>query len=122
VQPLHLRTQPPVYAQYLLDDYCAYGEAVEDVAEDLPQLYGVSMLALILEAVYPVDPCRFVIAPQYEEILGIHDLIAYQETHGLEGLLALVNIIPQEEVVAYETGGNPPYLNSRRRSMTARGC
>jgi hypothetical protein len=35
VQPLHLRTQPPVYAQYLLVDHCAYREAVEDVAEDL---------------------------------------------------------------------------------------
>ncbi len=35
VQPLHLRTQPLVYAQYLLINHCAYGEAVEDVAEDL---------------------------------------------------------------------------------------
>jgi hypothetical protein len=89
-----------MYAQYLLIDYRAYREAVEDVAEDLPQPYGVSTLAHVVETIYPVDPRQFVTAPQYEEILRIHDLVAYQETHSLEGLLALVDKIPQEEVVA----------------------
>ena len=39
------------------------------------------------------------VAPQNEEILRILDFIGKQETNGLQGLLATVDVIAQKEVV-----------------------
>lgn len=57
------------------------------------------MPTLIVEAVEFVDLCGFVVAAQQEEVLGVLDLVAEQQRHGLDRLLAAVHIVAQEEVV-----------------------
>ena len=41
------------------------------------------------------------VAPQNEEILRILDFVGKQETYGLQGLLATVDVVPEEEVVGF---------------------
>jgi hypothetical protein len=59
------------------------------------------VLTLIVEAVEFVDLCGFVVAAQEEEVFGVLDLVAEQQHHGLDGLLAAVHIVAQEEVVLF---------------------
>lgn len=39
------------------------------------------------------------VAPQEEEVLRVLDLVCKQETDGLQGLLASVHIVAQEQIV-----------------------
>lgn len=39
------------------------------------------------------------VAPQEEEVLWVLDLVCKQETDGLQGLLASVHIVAQEQIV-----------------------
>ena len=41
------------------------------------------------------------ISAEDEEVLGVFDFVGEQETDGLEGLLATVYIVAQEEVVGF---------------------
>ena len=41
------------------------------------------------------------VAPQDEEVLGVLDFVGEQEPDGLEGLLAAVDVVPEEEVVCF---------------------
>lgn len=40
------------------------------------------------------------IPSQQEEVLGVFDLVRQQQTDGLQGLLASVHVVAQEQVVA----------------------
>ena len=59
----------------------------------------VNSLTLIIESIYSVDACTFVVSSEEEEILGILDLVGQKEANGLHRLLPSVNIVPKEEVV-----------------------
>lgn len=50
-------------------------EAVEAVCERLPEFYVEPALALIIEAIDPVDGGALMVSPQEEEILRVFDLI-----------------------------------------------
>jgi hypothetical protein len=89
-----------VAAEYLLIHYGSNGQAVEAVRESLPKLDIVPPLALIVEAVYPIDGGTLVVATQQEEVLRVLNLVGEQKANCLQGLLATVNVIPQEEIVA----------------------
>lgn len=41
------------------------------------------------------------VAPQDEEVLGVLDLVREEEADGLEGLLASIDVVAQEEVVGF---------------------
>ena len=41
------------------------------------------------------------IAAQDEEVLGVHDFIAYKETDSFERLFAAVDIVTEEEIIAF---------------------
>ncbi|KAL3809075.1 hypothetical protein ACHAXA_007860, partial [Cyclostephanos tholiformis] len=113
LQAFHLRTESTMHAKYFLVYYRTHGEAVEDVAEDFPQPNGVPSFALVVETINPIDPRRFVISSEDEEILGIHYLVTYEEAHRLEGLLATVDIITQEKVIAL--GGEAAVLEEAQQ-------
>lgn len=60
---------------------------------------GRGGLTLVVEAVDAVDGGTLVVAPQQEEVLGVLDLVGQQQADGLQGLLAPVHVVPQEQVV-----------------------
>ena len=91
--------QATVHGEDLLVNDGGNGQAVEAVGESLPQLDVVSSLALIVETVYEVDGGTLVVAAQDEEVLGVLDLVGQEKADGLEGLLATVDIVTEEEVV-----------------------
>ena len=76
-------------------------QAIEAIGECLPQLDVVASLALVVESVDTIDGRALVVAAQDEEVLWILDLVREQEADGLEGLLAAVDIVAEEEVVGF---------------------
>lgn len=94
-----LWAETTMHAQNLIIDKSSDRQAVEAVGEDLPQLYGVSPLTFIVEAIYPVNRGAFVIAPEEEKVLRVFYLVGEEKADRLEGHLPTVNVVSQEEVV-----------------------
>lgn len=88
-----------MHSEDLLVNDGGNGKAVKAVGESLPELDVVSALALIVETVDTVDRGTFVVSTQNEEVLGVLDLVRKEEADGLEGLLATVDVVTEEEVV-----------------------
>jgi hypothetical protein len=84
----------------LVDDGCD-GQAVEAIGKGFPQLDVVSSFALVVEAVDAVDGRALVVAAQYEEILGVLDLVCEQQADCLQRLFASVYIVAKEEVICF---------------------
>lgn len=55
----------------------------------------------VIEAINPIDTRTLVVAPQNEEVLWVLDFVGEQETDGLQGLLATVDVVSEEEVVGF---------------------
>ena len=96
---VQVRAQAAVHGEDLLVDDGSDGQAVEAISESLPKLDVVSSLALIVETVDAVDGGTLVVAAQDEEVLGVLDLVGQEKADGLEGLLATVDVVTEEEVV-----------------------
>jgi hypothetical protein len=90
-----------VHGEDLLVNDGSDGQAVEAIGEGLPQLDVVAALALIVEAVDTVDGRALVVATQDEEVLRVLDLVCQEQADSLEGLLAAVDVVAQEEVVGF---------------------
>lgn len=58
-------------------------------------------LTFVVEAVDAVDGSTFVVAAEKEEVFGVFDFVGEQEADGFEGVLAPVDVIAKEEVVAF---------------------
>lgn len=91
--------QATVHGEDLLVDDGGDGQAVEAVGKSLPQLDVVTSLALVVETVDTVDGGTLVVAAQDEEVFGVLDLVCQQKADSLEGLLATVDVVTEEEVV-----------------------
>jgi len=89
-----------MHAHDLLVNDSTNGHAVEHVAELLPHLDVVASLALIIETVDSSDRSTLMITSQLEEILRKLDLVSHQQSNGFKTLLATIDIITQEDVVA----------------------
>jgi hypothetical protein len=89
-----------VHSEDLLINDGGNGEAVKAVGESLPELDVVSALALIVETVDTVDRGTLVVSTQNEEVFRVLDLVCKEEADGLEGLLATVDVVTEEEVVS----------------------
>jgi len=98
---IEIGAQTAVHGEDLLVDDSGDGKAVEAVGEGLPQLDVVAALALVVESVDAVDGRALVVAPQDEEVLGILDLVRQEQADGLQGLLATVDVVSQEEVIRF---------------------
>jgi hypothetical protein len=88
-----------VHGEDLLINDGGDGQAVEAVGKCLPQLDVVASLALIVESVDAVDGRALVVAAQDEEVFGVLDLVCQEKADCLEGLLATVDVVTEEEVV-----------------------
>mmetsp|Transcript_59058 Transcript_59058/g.156806 ORF Transcript_59058/g.156806 Transcript_59058/m.156806 type:complete len:200 (+) Transcript_59058:690-1289(+) len=75
------------------------GKAVENHVECLPQLEGVTTLALVVETVNSVDGRALVVATKHEEVLGVLNLVGKQEADALETLRATIDVVSKEQVV-----------------------
>lgn len=60
----------------------------------------LSWLTLVVEAVYSVNRGALMVSSQQKEVFWVFDLVSQQQTDGLQGLLASVYVVPQEQVVA----------------------
>lgn len=60
----------------------------------------ISWLTLIVEAIYSVNRGALVVSSQQKEVFWVFDLVSQQQTDGLQGLLASVYVVAQEQVVA----------------------
>jgi len=96
------------HTNYLVVDNSSAGEAVERVAELLPEFHRESPPTLIVKSVNPINPRTLVVAPKNEEVLRVLDLVRKQQTDDLQGLLPTVHVVTQEEVVGI--GGEPSIL------------
>lgn len=88
-----------MHGEDLLVDDSGDGKAVEAIRKSLPQLDVVAALALVVETVDAVDGGALVVSSQDEEVLGVLDLVREQKADGLEGLLASVDVVTEEQVV-----------------------
>lgn len=83
-----------VEAEDLVVDESGEGEVVEEVGEVLPHV-GVAVLAeaLVVEAVYLGDLARLVVPAEDGDALGVTNLEGDQKGHGLDGVVASVNVV-----------------------------
>lgn len=86
-------------AEYLACDDGRDRKGVEAVDESLPGLNVAASLALIVETVDSGDVGALVVPPQKEEVLRVFELVAKEEEDSLEGLLAAIDIVAEEEIV-----------------------
>ena len=82
-----------------LDDSCE-GQVVKERGEVLPHV-GITILteALIVESIDLRDLLAFVVAAQDGDTLWIANLVADEECHCLDGVVAAVYVVAHEEVV-----------------------
>ena len=99
LQVIQLGRQAAVDAEDLVVDDSRDRETVEALNKLLPELQRVASLALVVEAIDPVDGAALVVATEEEEVLGVLDLVGQEETDDFEVLLASVDVVSQEEVV-----------------------
>jgi len=95
-----LRRQATVHTHDLVIDETADRHAVEDVTELLPELDVVASLALVVKAVDSSNGGAFMVAPQKEEVLWVLHLVTEEKGDGLQALLATINVVAKEDVVA----------------------
>lgn len=96
---IEIRAQTSVHGEDLLVDNGSDRQAVEAIRKSLPQLDVVPSLAFIVEAVDAVDGGALVVAAENEEVLWVLDLVGEEQADGLQGLLATIDIVAEEEVV-----------------------
>jgi len=65
-----------VTTEDLLVDYGGYWQTIEAICKCLPKFDVVASFAFIIETVYAIDTCAFVIAAQQEEIVKKRAFIA----------------------------------------------
>lgn len=75
VHIFEFRAKSTVHADDLVIQNGHHGKAVEAIGENLPEFNGVPPLALVIEAVDPVDTSTLVVSSREEEILGVFDLV-----------------------------------------------
>lgn len=94
VEGVNGRAQPAVQTEDLVFNEGSEGEVVEEVSEVLPHV-GVAVFAeaLVVEAVHLGDLAGFVVTAEDGNTLRVADLQADQEGHGLDGVVATVDII-----------------------------
>ena len=99
IHGVQIRTQPSVHTEYLFIDNGRNRHAVEHIGKGFPQLYVISSLAFIVEAVYTVHRGTFMVSSQKKEVLGILNLVSHGQAHYLQGLFAVVHVIAQEHII-----------------------
>lgn len=90
-----------MHAQYFFINKCCNWQTVEAVCHNLPQVDAVPTFTFVIETVDSVDACRFVVATEYEEFVGIFDLEGKQQTDRFETLFSSIDIIAKKKVAGF---------------------
>lgn len=90
-----------MHAEDLLVYESAHGQAVEAVGEGFPESDVVTSLAFIVKSIYAVDGCAFVVPAEEKEVFWVFDFVGEKEADGLEGLLAAIDVITEEEIIGF---------------------
>lgn len=94
---VEVRAEAAVHTQdTIIDDGCDR-QYIEASAKLSPDSHVVPALALIVEAVHPVDGLALVITSQQVEVLRELDLVGKQQRDGLDALLASVNVVADKQ-------------------------
>jgi hypothetical protein len=94
IERIDARGEAAVQAEDLVVDERRKGQVVEEVGEVFPHV-GIAVLAeaLIVEAIHLCDLTRLVVATQDGDALGIADLESDEQSHGLDGIVASVDVV-----------------------------
>ena len=96
-----LGREAAVHAHDLLVNGTAHWESVENIAKLLPHLDVAPALALVVEAIDPRDRSALVNPAEQEQIVRKLRLVRKREGDGLQALLTTVDVIPEEQVIAF---------------------
>ena len=75
------------------------GKTVENVTKGLPELDIVPATTLVVKPINTIDACTFMVSAEDEKVFWVADLEGEQETNGLDGLPAAVDIVTEKEIV-----------------------
>lgn len=98
LQVLQLWWKPAMHAKHLPIDQCCNWEAVEAVAEDLPEAHIEAAFTLIIEAVDTVNLGILVVSTQQKDLIRVLYFVGQEEADCLQRLLPAVHVVTQEEV------------------------
>ena len=88
-----------MHAEDSIVDDSAHWEHIETDSKLLPDLDVVAALALIIEAVHPIDRLALVIASQQEEVVWELDLERQHQANSLNALFPTIDVISDEKVL-----------------------
>jgi len=66
-----------------------------------PNMKNSLKLTFIVETIYPVDWCTFMVASQKEKVFWVLDLVSQQKANCFQRLFPSVNIVSKEQVVGF---------------------
>ena len=87
--------------KYLLIDNGRDGKAVEAVSKGSPDSNMIPLPALVIKTIDTISSSTFMVSSQKKEVFRIFDLLCKQETNGFQGLLPIIDVITQEEIVSF---------------------
>ena len=90
-----------MHAENLIINQGCDWQAIETVRESLPQFYVVPPLAFVIKSVDPINRGAFMVPSQQEKVFRVLNLVRQQETYGLETLSTPVDIVTEEQIVAF---------------------
>ncbi|GIX63446.1 SET domain-containing protein-lysine N-methyltransferase [Babesia caballi] len=94
------RREPAVDAKVPVVDQRADGEVVEDLGAVAPHVDAAILPhALVVEAVHLRDVARLVVPADEGDAIGVPDLEAEQQEEGLDGVVAAVHEVAEEQIV-----------------------
>lgn len=88
-----------MHAKYLIVNDSGHREAVEAIGEELPEPNAETALALVVEAIDPVDGSTFMVSSKEEEVVRVFDLVGEKKADGLNALFPSVDVVSEEQVV-----------------------
>lgn len=88
-----------MHTENLVINDSSYWKAVEAISKELPKPNTETALALVVEAVNPINGSTFMVSSKEEEVVRVFDLVGEEEADGLNTLFPSVDIVAKEEVV-----------------------
>ena len=87
--------------EYFIIDQSSNWETVEALNKFLPQFKTIPSFALIIKSINSINTAAFMISSQQEKVFRVFNFISEHQTNDLKILLASVNIVSEEEIIAF---------------------